>query len=271
MTIGIVGCGLIGGSIGLACRSNSHTVLGYEPDPKSAETAVERGCVTKITTLDEVAQSDLTFISVPPGIVESVLDQVMAAKPKHTVATDCTSVKGSIVRWLKKNKTEMFVPGHPMAGHEKSGPLYSSAWMFRGAKWIITPTSFTYSGAIKQVETVVKEIGATPVRVKADQHDHEVALLSHVPHALAAVLVRLAENLDSTEASAGSWRDLTRVGGVDPKLWSQILTSNGEEVARMLGQFGDSLTELKSMLEANDEAAVREFFEAAKVAKDKQK
>lgn len=271
MTIGIVGCGLIGGSIGLACRSNSHTVLGFEPDPKSAKTALERGCVSKITSLEEVSQSEVTFICVPPGLVEQVLDQVMAAKPKHAVATDCTSVKGPIVRWLKQNRDEMFVPGHPMAGHEKSGPVYSSAWMFRGAKWIITPAAFTQSGAVKQVETLVKEMGATPVRVKAERHDRDVALLSHLPHALAAVLVRLADGLESTEASAGSWRDLTRVGGVDPNLWSQILTSNREEVAKILGEFSHSMEELKGLLESGDEAGVREFFEVAKVAKEKQK
>lgn len=271
MTIGIVGCGLIGGSIGLACRSNTHTVLGFEPDSASAKTAVDRGCVNRMGSLEEVAQSDITFICVPPGIVESVLSQVMAAKPKHTVVTDCTSVKGSVVRWLDENQNDMFVPGHPMAGHEKSGPQYASAWMFRGAKWILTPAKFTYSGAIQKVEALVKEMGASPVRVKAERHDRDVALLSHLPHALAAVLVKLGGELESTEASAGSWRDLTRVGGVDPNLWSQILTSNRDEVAKILGQFNNSLSELQGLLESDDQAGVKALFEEAKVAKEKQK
>jgi len=271
MTVGVVGCGLIGGSIGLACRSNGHRVSGFEPDPGSAKVAMDRGCIDELKSLEEVSQSDITFICVPPGIVETVIDSVMAAKPKHTVATDCTSVKGSVVSWLNENKCEMFVPGHPMAGHEKSGPQYSSAWMFRGAKWIITPAKFTYSGAIQKVEAMVKEMGATPVRVKAERHDRDVALLSHLPHALAAVLVKLGGELESTEASAGSWRDLTRVGGVDPNLWSQILCSNREEVAKILGEFNKTLGELQRLLEAHDQDGVKAFFEEAKVAKEKQK
>lgn len=271
MTVGIVGCGLIGGSIGLACRSNTHRVIGFEPDLKAAKVALERGCVNELLSLEEVAKSDITFICVPPGIVESVLDQVMAAKPKHAVATDCTSVKGAIVRWLEQNRDEMFVPGHPMAGHEKSGPQYASAWMFRGAKWIITPASFTYSGAIQRIEKLVKEMGATPVRVNAERHDRDVALLSHLPHALAAVLVRMAADLDSTEASAGSWKDLTRVGGVDPKLWSQILTGNREEVSRVLGRFGGELEALRGLLDQGDSEGLLQFFEEAKRAKERQK
>lgn len=271
MTIGIVGCGLIGGSIGLACRSNGHRVVGFEPDASSAKIAQDRSCVDALGSLEEVSQADITFISVPPGIVEKVIFDVVASKPKHTVATDCTSVKGSVVKWLKQSKCEMFVPGHPMAGHEKSGPQYSSAWMFRGAKWIITPAPVTSSGAIREVEKVVKEMGGTPVRLKAEQHDRDVALLSHLPHALAAVLVRMAEELESTEASAGSWKDLTRVGGVDPKLWSQILSSNRVEVAKILGQFEASLGELRRMLEKGNEEEVLRFFEEAKRAKEKQK
>lgn len=271
MTVGVVGCGLIGGSIGLACRGNSHRVIGFEPDASSAKIAIERGCVDEMVGLEAAAQADVCFVCVPPGAVRDVLEKVVAVKPKHTTATDCTSVKGSVVEWLKKTKEPMIVPGHPMAGHEKAGPQYSSAWMFRGAKWILTPASFTYSGAVQAVEKLVKEMGATPVRVKAERHDRDVALLSHMPHALAAVLVRMAEELESTEASAGSWRDLTRVGGVDPSLWSQILMANRLEVAKSLGEFANELKTLQELLEANDEVGLKRYFEEAKRAKERQK
>jgi prephenate dehydrogenase len=271
MTVGVIGCGLIGGSIGLACRGNGHRVLAHEPDPASAKIGSERGCADEFLPLLDVAQAEITFVCVPPLIIESVLEQVLNVKPMNTVATDCTSVKGSVVKWLEERKDTMFVPGHPMAGHEKSGPQYSSAWMFRGAKWIITPCKFTDSGAVQSVEKLVKEMGAMPVRLKAERHDRDVALLSHLPHALAAVLVKMAGELDSTDASAGSWRDLTRVGGVDPNLWTQIMISNRIEVARALHEFGNSLGVLQSALEAGDEASVRVFFEEAKREKEKHK
>src|SRR5687767_12755888 len=175
MTVGIVGCGLIGGSIGLACRGNGHRVIGCEPNPESAKIAVDRSCVDEMGSLETAAQAEICFVCVPPSSVQPVLEQVSAVKPKHTTATDCTSVKGSVVDWLKRTKEPMIVPGHPMAGHEKAGPQYSSAWMFRGAKWILTPASFTYSGAVQAVEKLIKEMGATPVRVKAERHDRDVA------------------------------------------------------------------------------------------------
>ncbi len=101
MTVGVVGCGLIGGSIGLACRANGHTVIGYELNKDSSRVALERGCVNEMGSLEAAAQADICFICVPPGSVESMVEQVLDAKPAHTTATDCTSVKGSVLDWLK--------------------------------------------------------------------------------------------------------------------------------------------------------------------------
>ena len=271
MTIGVAGCGLIGGSIGLACRGNGHVVLGYDEDSRACEVAFERGCVDRVASLKEVAGADLVFVCVPPALIPMVSADICLAKPSATVVTDCGSVKGSVVDWLNSAGEARFVPGHPMAGHEKSGAKFASAWMFRGAKWILTPCDFTEPAAIKAVEKIVKEIGAVPVRVDAERHDREVAVLSHLPHALAAVLVRMGGRLDSTEASAGSWKDLTRVGGVDPNLWTQILLANRVEVAKVLAEFEADLGQLKSALETGDEGGVQAFFKEAQRAKEGKK
>ena len=269
MTIGVVGVGLIGGSIGLACRGNSHRVIGFEPiEP---QTAFERGCIDELGSLEEVSISDVVFLCVPPALIVEVSRDVCRAKTSATVVTDCGSIKGPIVEWLGSAGEGRFVPGHPMAGHEKSGAKFASAWMFRGAKWILTPCDFTESAAIKAVEKIVKEMGAVPVRVDAERHDREVAVLSHLPHALAAVLVRMGGKLDSTEASAGSWKDLTRVGGVDPNLWTQILMANRAEVARVLVEFEADLGQLMAALETGDEGGVQAFFKEAQRAKEGKK
>jgi prephenate dehydrogenase len=253
MTIGVVGVGLIGGSIGLACRGNSHRVIGFEPfEPL---TAFERGCVDELGSLEEVSQSDIVFLCVPPAHIVEVSREVCRTKPSATVVTDCGSIKGPIVEWLSSAGEGRYVPGHPMAGHEKSGAKFASAWMFRGAKWILTPCDFTEPESIKVVEKIVKEMGAVPVRVDAGRHDREVAVLSHLPHVLAAVLIRMGGKLDSTEASAGSWKDLTRVGGVDPNLWTQILMANRTEIAKVLA----------------DEGGVQAFFKEAQRAKEGKK
>jgi prephenate dehydrogenase len=266
--IGIVGCGLIGGSIGLACRSSGHRVVGSDAQPAAESVAFERGCIDERGTLESVAQSELVFVCVPPVDLVSTCVQVCRVKPSATVVSDCASVKGPVVEWLDSAGEDRFVPGHPMAGHEKSGAKFASAWMFRGAKWILTPGDYTASSAIKLVESVVVEMGAIPVRGVASQHDREVAVLSHLPHALAAVLVKMGARLDSTEASAGSWRDLTRVGGVAPNLWTQILLANRHEVVRVLSEFQHELGQLLSALEQADEPAVREFFAQAQQAKE---
>lgn len=271
MTIGIIGCGLIGGSIGLAARSNGHRVLGFDLESTHGAVALERGCVDEMTTFEEVAKSDIVFLCVPPSAVVSVAGALRSQKGLDTIVTDCTSVKGPIVRWLSSAFDPQFVPGHPMAGHEKSGPKFSSGWMFRGATWIFTPTPKTSKQALKGVENLVSEFGAKCVRVDADRHDYEVALMSHLPHAIAAALVQMAAPLDSTDASGGSWRDLTRVGGVDPGLWSQILIANGEPVVQVLDDFKSRINGLLEALKRQDIEAVKAFFLEAQKAKAKQR
>ena len=268
MTIGVVGCGLIGGSIGLACRSQGHRVIAAEPDAEAAQIALSRGCADSIGTLSDVASSELVFVCVPPDAMIPVLTELATEAGSDTTITDCASVKGDIVEWLIASGDPRIVPGHPMAGHEKSGPKYASAWMFRGAKWILTPTKLTATSARKKVEGIVKEMGATPVLLPAEVHDRDVAVLSHLPHALAAILVRLGSKLDSTDASAGSWQDLTRVGGVDPNLWTQITLANRRELVKVLREFGSDMDYLATSLESGDEVAVRTFFVDAKLAKE---
>ncbi len=157
-----------------------------------------------------------------------------------------------------------------MAGHEKSGPAYASAWMFRNARWILTPSPKTRPAAIKTVEQTVKAMGAIPILADAEGHDRQIAVLSHLPHAFAAILVTLGEALPNPEAAGGSWRDLTRVGGVDPNLWTQILLGNRAEVVRVLSESEARLAELRTALSANDADGVHRILQHARTAKMKQ-
>lgn len=270
MTVGIVGLGLIGGSVGLALREPGRTILGFDPSDEAGSLAQSRFCVDRVTTLEEVAQADIVFVASPPATVVETLETLFKIKSASTIVTDCTSVKGDIVAWAKEKKVADFVPGHPMAGHEKTSAAYASSWMFRGARWILAPVAATRKSAVKEVERVVKLMGAIPVRVDSIDHDRQVAILSHLPHALAAVLVNLGESLERTDVSGGSWRDLTRVGGVDPDLWTQILLGNRRELAKLLAETEAQLAELRGALEANDQKAVWAYMERARLAKRKQ-
>ncbi|HEY0867338.1 MAG TPA: prephenate dehydrogenase/arogenate dehydrogenase family protein [Fimbriimonas sp.] len=271
MTVGIVGLGLIGGSIGLALRDPQRRIVGLDLDKENERIALARGCVDRIVAIEEAAASDIVFVAAPPRATPSIVRRLLDLKHENTVLTDCASVKGEVLCALDDvlTKSSMFVGGHPMAGHEKSGPKYSSAWLFRNARWILTPDRRTQKAVVRRVEEVVKLMGAIPVRMDPATHDRHVAILSHVPHAAAAALVALGAELESWEAGAGSWRDLTRVGGVDPNLWTQIMLGNRAELAKALADLERHLADLRNALENGDEAKVREILEHAKITKGK--
>lgn len=255
LTVGIVGVGLIGGSIGMALKACKHRVIGYDPKPEHLAKAIERHCIDEGVGLAEIAKSDAIFIAVPPAYVAATLEALEPHLGEDTVVTDCASVKSQLLEFVSARPAlaERFVGGHPMAGHEKSGPSYASEWMFRNAKWILTPTKRTSTIAKERITALVKETGAKPIRIDAAEHDRHVAILSHLPHVVAAVLVELGAEVESPEVAAGSWRDLTRVGGVDPELWSQILSGNSTQTRLALDSFIGKLMQYRDRLDDADE------------------
>lgn len=269
MTVGIVGLGLIGGSIGLALRKPGNRVLGYEPRGASGDVALSRQCIDALVSIEEASACDVVFVAAPPSAVIECLDTVFRHVSATTVVTDCASVKGEVAAWSNQRRHPRFVPGHPMAGHEKSGAGYASGWLFRHAKWILCPSRQTDRPSLKFLENVIKEIGAVPIRMDAEEHDRQISILSHLPHALAAVMVRMAGELENTEASAGSWKDLTRVGGVDPFLWADIMIGNRQELSRTLQAAIDDLSKLNMALQENDRDAVQHYLWEARDAKAK--
>lgn len=270
MRVGIVGLGLIGGSIGLALREPSRTVLGYDPDPGAEATALGRFCIDRTAPLAEVSAADVVFVAAPPMATVPALEEVFRHIGANTVVSDCASVKGEVAQWAQSRRAPNFVGGHPMAGHEKSGAAYASAWMFRGATWILTPTKVTSKATVTTIEKLVKGMGANPTSVSAEEHDRHVAVLSHLPHAFAATLVLAADSLTSTRVAGPSWKDLTRIAGSDPHLWAQIFRSNQKELTAVLQAAEERLSELRAALADPDIERLQGFFEAAKAARERQ-
>jgi prephenate dehydrogenase len=269
-TVGVVGLGLIGGSVGLSLRDPSRELIGCDTSKEAQQVALNRFCVDRIAALDEVAQADVVFLAVPPGSVIDMAEAVLERKAVHTVVTDCASVKTEIARWAAERRAQDFVPGHPMAGHERTGAEFASAWLFRNARWILTPDRSTSKAAVMAVEKLVRSIGAFPIRLDPGTHDRHVAMLSHLPHALAAVLVLMGGEMEHIEIGAGSWRDVTRVGGVDPNLWAQILMGNRDELAKVLEEFEASLASIRGLLVEHDFAGLKQILEQARIAKAEQ-
>jgi prephenate dehydrogenase len=265
MDVGLVGLGLIGGSVGLAMRAGGFEVAGFDPSETALQTAKDKGCIDARGSLEQICHRDLVFVSVPPLKASQVCKEVLSLKRTGTVVSDATSTKANLIASLPSDP--MFVGGHPMAGAEFSGAEHARADLFKNATWIFTPSSFTSPAALEIVTEAVRNIGANPMVMEPDQHDAHVAVVSHLPHVFAGILVKLAAEFADINAGGGSWRDLTRVAGVDPDLWMQILTSNREEAAKMLSEAELQLGHLRKALIVEDRDAVQAFFEQAREAK----
>lgn len=268
MTIGIVGTGLIGASIGMGLKAKGHRVTGFDMLTENTDIAVRRYAIDEAVSIQEASKADVVFVAVPPAVTVAVLDSVYSSRGDDTLVTDTASIKADVVAWGADK--DWFVASHPMAGHEKGGPKFASNWLFRGAKWIICPGAAPAS-LMARLESVVKELDAVPVRLSASEHDRTAAILSHLPHVLAGLLLETGTQLESTEASGGSWKDLTRVGGVDPELWTQILIGNRTEVASVLEGYVARLGELAKMIETSDAKGIEKWLKEMAKIKGKQK
>jgi prephenate dehydrogenase len=210
---------------------------------------------------DALRDAELVVVAVPVGaVVETTRAALAAAGPDATV-TDVASTKRSLVAAIDDPR---YVPGHPVAGGETGGPGRAAADLFDGATWFLTPTASTDAARLAAVERFVAAVGARPVRQGADDHDRLLALTSHLPHALANLLMgRVAAAAAGDEAplehAGASLRDMTRIAGANPAVWIDIFVENGDLIADALAAYGTDLAGVEEALRAGD----RSFFEGA--------
>ncbi|MER3435969.1 MAG: arogenate dehydrogenase [Leptolyngbya sp. ERB_1_1] len=273
MQIGIVGLGLIGGSLGLDLRSQGHTVLGVSRKSRTCEIAVARGAVDEAETeWSLLADTDVIFVCTPIVHIATTVEQLIPCISPDTVLTDVGSVKASII----KNISPMwknFVGGHPMAGTADSGIEAAVHGLFAGHPYVLTPTDTTPESAIKQVESLLRPLQVKLFHCQPEDHDRAVAWISHLPVMVSASLIAacLSES-DSTVlklaqllASSG-FRDTSRVGGGNPELGVMMARYNKPEVLRSLSSYREQIdrmtaliaqeqwTELEAVLEQTQEA-----------------
>jgi prephenate dehydrogenase len=251
--LGIIGTGLIGASVGLAAkRAGVEVVAGYDFYETVREAALARGAIDRaVITPDEVVDADLVVVAVPVIALQSVLTDALDA---DATITDVGSTKSNLGEALSKPN---FVGGHPVTGSEAHGPEHATADLFDGATWFLTPTAQTDPGRYRLVHGFVSALGATPVAIDAEAHDRLVALTSHLPHALANLLVNQAgasriEGHEPLAAAGGSLRDMTRVAGANPRIWVDIFLENTEALRGALGEHRRRLEQLEAALEARD-------------------
>ena len=252
--LGIIGTGLIGASVGLAAkRAGVPLVEGYDFYDNVAEAARERGAVdqTAIAADELLADSELVVVAVPVIALGSVLREAVGAE---VTVTDVGSTKSNLGEALTSPN---FVGGHPVTGSEAHGPEHATADLFDGATWFLTPTAHTDPERYRLVHGFVSGLGATPVAIDPQAHDQLVAVTSHLPHALANLLVNQAgasriEGHEPLAAAGGSLRDMTRVAGANPQIWVDIFLENTEALRGALGEHRRRLEQLEAALEARD-------------------
>jgi prephenate dehydrogenase len=256
--VGIVGVGLIGGSVGLAARNSGWDVIGVDR-PEVLEEAASSGAVDRPSTVKEARGADLVVLAAP---ISKITGLIAELSPTDALVTDVASTKTAIVREAEKQGLR-FVGGHPMAGSQLSGVADARADLFKGARYFLTPTDKTNPDAYREVAGFVRSLGAVPTAVDPDKHDLLMAALSHLPHLMAAALLKVASDISPEALSfAGpSFRDLTRVGASNPSLWSDILAENAPALGEALGAFAGAMAQLGSEI-SNRESMEHRFREA---------
>lgn len=276
----ILGVGLIGGSLALAARAAGacREVVGCGRDPAHLERAVTRGVIDRyeLDPAAAVAGADVVVVAVPVGALEGVLAAIVPALGPETVVTDVGSTKGSVVEAARAAFGEVparFVPGHPIAGTERSGVEAAFAELFRDHRVILTPLPETDREAVATVRGLWQAAGAHVSEMEVAHHDQVLAETSHLPHVLAFALVdSLAKTPEQEEVfqyAAGGFRDFTRIASSDPVMWRDICISNREALLAALQRYTDDLAQLVDAIDRGDGERLLEVFQKAKSARDR--
>jgi prephenate dehydrogenase len=255
--LAIVGTGLIGASVGLAAkRAGIEHVVGYDADWEALAVAAERGAVDEASEslIAAVEEAELAVVATPVARLAEDVATALAAGDVATV-TDVGSTKGRLCAHV--DDRARYIGGHPVCGSEARGPGHASAELFEGATWFLAPLPETEPERYRLVHGFVSSLGAVPVAIDPEAHDRLLALTSHLPHALANIVLNHAGSLrvhghEPLAAAGGSLRDMTRVAGANPRIWIDIFLDNAGELRSALAEHRRRVEELERALEAGD-------------------
>ncbi|HZC30812.1 MAG TPA: prephenate dehydrogenase/arogenate dehydrogenase family protein [Gaiellaceae bacterium] len=265
--LAVVGTGLVGTSVALAAARGGTRTRGFDSDSGVLARAAARGALEPASSLAEaVTDAELVVVAVPVGIAPAVVQAALAAAGPDAVVTDVASTK----RPLAALTDPRFVPGHPVAGGATGGPSRAAADLFDAATWFLAPTEASSAESVALVERFVTSLGARAVRTDAESHDRMLALTSHLPHALANLLMlRVAEDEAALEFAGASLREMTRLAGANAAVWSDIFLGNADEIAAALAGLRDSLDELEHALRAGDRTSIESSIASAAAARER--
>jgi prephenate dehydrogenase len=258
VTVGIVGTGLIGGSIGLRARQDGVRVLGYDVDPRASAEAVERGAIERAVERDELyGLADTVVIAAHLNATLDEIARLRETPPRAELVIDIASVKACVVGAARG--LAQFVATHPMAGTERRGARHASADLFAGKTWAYVPSGNAALDA--RARRLIESFGGIPLSIGAEEHDRIVAFTSHLPQVVASVYARQARRNTSFDALCGSLaRELLRVGDSGFLMWHDILAANAANVERELRALGVTLLDAADALQSERIERLRERF-----------
>lgn len=270
--LALIGTGLIGGSIARAARASgaAKTIVATARSAETRKRVKELGFADLVTetSAEAVKDADLVIVSIPVGASGAVAKDIGPHLKQGAILSDVGSVKGSVVRDMAPYvpKGVHFIPAHPVAGTENSGPDSGFAELFVNRWCILTPVEGTDPAATEKLSAFWSALGANVEIMTADHHDLVLAVTSHLPHLIAYTIVGTADELgDVTQSevlkfSAGGFRDFTRIAASDPTMWRDIFMHNKDAVLEMLGTFNEDLSKLTRAIRRGDGDALFEHF-----------
>jgi prephenate dehydrogenase len=277
--LAVIGVGLIGGSLALALKAAGAVgeVVGIGRGRANLEKALELGVIDRIATdaADGCRQADVIFLATPVLALAEVAAAILPHLRPGAILTDGGSVKASVAAAIEPLLPEgiHFVPGHPIAGTEKSGAEAAFSTLYQGRRCILTPTDRTDATALALVQRMWETVGSAVVQMDVVKHDRILAAISHLPHMVAYSLVNAVGSYDRYEEnilaySAGGFRDFTRIASSDPSMWRDIALTNREALLEMMELFERFLAELKEDVRTGDSSRLFEFFQRSKESRD---
>lgn len=270
--VALIGLGLIASSMAHAMRQRglAVTITGHAKSAETRDAAMELGFCDAVfdTAAQAVKGADLVVLAVPVGAMESIAAEIGPhLKPGATV-TDVGSVKQAVIDAVAPHIPQgvHFIPGHPLAGTEHSGPRSGFATLFENRWWLLTPPEGADRGAVARLRSLCEAMGANVDEMDAPHHDLVLAVTSHTPHLIAYTMVGVADDLrrvtdsEVIKYSAAGFRDFTRIAASDPTMWRDVFLSNKEATLEILGRFTEELFALQRAIRKGDGDHLHAYF-----------
>jgi cyclohexadieny/prephenate dehydrogenase len=270
--VALIGFGLIGGSIARAAKEQglAKEIVTTEPSAKTRARVMELGVVDRVaeTNAQAAEGADLVILCIPVGACGAVAAEIASHLKPGAIVSDVGSVKGAVVKDMAPHLPAgvHFVPAHPVAGTEHSGPDSGFAELFINRWCILTPPEGTDPNAVEKLRAFWAAIGAKVEIMTPEHHDMVLAITSHLPHLIAYTIVGTADELEGVtqsevlKFSAGGFRDFTRIAASDPTMWRDVFLTNKDAVLEMLGTFNEDLAKLTRAIRRGDGEALFEHF-----------